>query len=602
MSIAVLIQVHEEVRRLAIAGGSVAPGDFRLKKLVAPLEQSGAKAPVFARIAQAAAAVVDSTEKTASAALLELATLVNAVLYTQGETGVTGDMASLETTDLGVRDTQTGARVLKPLLDALSTTGSGRIELVRDAVERGSFRDLRLVKPALKGLDDPYPEIADLIAQKVLPMYGKAIVPELRTQLDLKERGGNLHRLRLLHKIDPEGTREIVHKALEEGSKEIRVAAIECLDTKGSDLGFLLEQVKAKAKDVRAAALRALGNPPTAAPETIAAIKRAIDGADIELCIEQLRKSQVEEIREYVLAKAEEQLASTLTIKEAKQQGAAIERMRHLLQSLEGRTEAKTEAFLLRCFDAVPLFAKIKSEPSGQDFNELLARVLARSTQKTRELLAAAHKTLSSDMLHPAFEAARETMTPAAFYKEFSPSLAGLAKRGKKGAEYERAEALQAALMNRFMGGYWLTYHEDELDLPDASDQKQAPRELDPRWLDAAVEVGALDLVCHLARPGHAKTENFLLKKLDDTKSTDEHGILKTMVRINHPEATDVIIESLKKQAKSTHYYVGYWYGSLIASLPRSSFAKIDALLPTLPEKMVDQLMESVMELKNKQE
>ena len=33
MSIPVLTQVYDEVRRLAIAGSVVAPGDFRLKKL-----------------------------------------------------------------------------------------------------------------------------------------------------------------------------------------------------------------------------------------------------------------------------------------------------------------------------------------------------------------------------------------------------------------------------------------------------------------------------------------------------------------------------------------------------------------------------------------
>src|SRR5688500_13063689 len=177
MSIPVLVQVYDEMRRLAIAGSAVASGDFRLKKLIPPLEKSGGKAPVFAKVAQAVQAVVDSNEKTASAALLELTTLVNAILYTQCETGIAGDVKPLETTDLGAQATQATARVLKPLLEALSSTGSGRMELVRDAFERGTFKDLRLVKPALHGLDDPYSEIADFIADKVLPLYGQAILP-----------------------------------------------------------------------------------------------------------------------------------------------------------------------------------------------------------------------------------------------------------------------------------------------------------------------------------------------------------------------------------------------------------------------------------------
>src|SRR4051794_50363 len=115
MSIPVLVEVYDEMRRLAIAGGAVAAGDFRLKKLIPPLEKSGEKAPVFAKVAGAGQAVVDSNEKTASGALLELATLVNAILYTQGETGIAGEFKPLETTDLGVQATQAGARTLKPL-------------------------------------------------------------------------------------------------------------------------------------------------------------------------------------------------------------------------------------------------------------------------------------------------------------------------------------------------------------------------------------------------------------------------------------------------------------------------------------------------------
>jgi hypothetical protein len=40
----------------------------------------------------------------------------------------------------------------------------------------------------------------------------------------------------------------------------------------------------------------------------------------------------------------------------------------------------------------------------------------------------------------------------------------------------------------------------------------------------------------------------------------------------------------------------------MIADLPRSAFARIEELLPTLPDKMVDQLMEHVLALKDKPE
>ena len=602
MSIAVLVQVYDEVRRLAIAGSAVAPGDFRLKKLIPPLEQAGAKAPVFAKLAQAAQALVDSDEQTAAAPLLELATLVNAILYTQGETGTAGELKPLATTDLGTRSTQASARVLKPLLEALSSTGSGRLELVNDAVERGEFRDLRLVRPALNALDDPYPEIAQLIADKVLPGYGTAIVPELRTKLDIKGRGGHLHRLRLLHRLDPEAAREIVKRALDEGSKEMCVAAIECLGTTGDDLVYLLEQAKAKSKDVRAAALRALSRAGTSAREVVDAMKKAIDGPDLELIVDRVRQTRLPEIQEYVLGQAGKQLDETLAQKDAKKQGPAIARLQRLVLCLEGRTDAGAEALLLRCFEATPRFAAMKSAaPSGQDFNELLAHVLAGGTPKARKALVAAHDTLTGGMLPPALDVARQSMTPAKFFEEFSPLLAALGgKRAKKGAEHDRAAALAEALTStsrrrcfRSSAGYVA------LDDDDA-EAATPPAELDPRWVDAAIDAEALELVCQLARPRHARLNQFLSAQLNG-KKVEDFQVLETMVRIGHPDAADAIIEQLRKQAKSTGSgYYGYWYGRLIANLPANAYPKFEAVLSGLPEKMVDQLMESVMSLKDK--
>jgi hypothetical protein len=86
-------------------------------------------------------------------------------------------------------------------------------------------------------------------------------------------------------------------------------------------------------------------------------------------------------------------------------------------------------------------------------------------------------------------------------------------------------------------------------------------------------------------------------------KSNESHQLLQTMVRISHPDAADAVIDALKRQAKETsHYYAGYWYGRLIADMPRSALPKFEELLPTLPDKMVDQLIDSVLALKNKPE
>src|SRR4029450_4519690 len=111
-----------------------------------------------------------STDKTSAQALLDLTTLVSAILYTQGETGMVGERQPIEATDLGRGARRARAAVLKPLLEAVSTKGSGRLEIIRDAYEHGAFRDMRLIQPAVAAIDDAYPEIADLIGDKILPL------------------------------------------------------------------------------------------------------------------------------------------------------------------------------------------------------------------------------------------------------------------------------------------------------------------------------------------------------------------------------------------------------------------------------------------------
>lgn len=241
MSIAILNQVYDETRRLTIAGSSLAVGDFRMKKLIDPLKKSGQKAPVFAKIADQIEQLVDGTEKDSPQALLDLSSLVLAVLYTQGATGVKGKATAIDSLDVGISTTQVSSRVLKPVLEALSTTGSGRLEAVREAYDRGAFSDLRLVNPAINAMDDVYPELADFMADNVLPKFGPAIVPMIKDRIDIKGRAGHVRRLKLLYQLDPKLARPIVEQAFENGSKEMKIAALGCLGDSKDDLPHLMD-------------------------------------------------------------------------------------------------------------------------------------------------------------------------------------------------------------------------------------------------------------------------------------------------------------------------------------------------------------------------
>jgi hypothetical protein len=594
MSIAVLTQVYDEMRRLAIAGSMVAPGDFRLKKLLPPLEQAGAKTPVFAKVAEAVKAVVESNEATSAPALLELTTLVNAILYTQGDVGASGTLEPIETTDLGAPATQANARVLKPLLEALSSTGSGRLELIRDALERGAFRDLRLVKPALAALDDSYSEIADLIAENALPLYGKAILPELRTTFDPKGKTGHARRLRLMHVLDPAGTRELVKQALEAGSKEVKVVAIECLGGQAEDLAYLLEQAAAKNQEVRQAAYRALADVDDDA--AVAALQKALGGKDLDLAADSLHKSRNAKLLDYLIRTAEQELADLAKLKEKKEVSQKIGRVTALLNCLADRSDGQSEAFLLKVFEQGAALAKIKGDTaSGSDLNSAVVHILERGTKKLQTTLAQAHASASPEDLPSCFQAARQVLSAEQVFAIFSPYLTAKVDEKKKQRDpaWARREAILQAL-----GGVHRHYYSQK--------QENGEPALDPRWLDLAVQLKRLDLVRMLIRPGHAGANAFLLATFRDVLKTaknphDCHEVVAGLIHAGHPEATDAYIAVLEKFGKKTDYF-GYWFGSLIVDLPRSALPRLEALIPQMDDKVADSLLGYIQQLREKKE
>jgi hypothetical protein len=182
----------------------------------------------------------------------------------------------------------------------------------------------------------------------------------------------------------------------------------------------------------------------------------------------------------------------------------------------------------------------------------------------------------------------------------FSPYLAAAKagdKRKKRDSATVKRDAIAEVLTQRWR---WRQYDplEDEGEVDWFS-------KLDSRWLDLAVSQGDLELVQTLARPNHAATNKLLsqcfeerLKKSKDLWECAQ--ILQTMVRVEHPQATDAAITAIEKHAKGTQAYGLYWIGQLIPRLPKEALPKLEALLPTLPEKAIDQLLDYMTQLKTK--
>ncbi len=591
MSIAVLGDVYTETRRLAIAGSIVAPGDFRLKKLIAPLKKSGEKAPVFTKVAEAVERVVESDEQSSTVALLELSSLVCSILYTQGSTGIEGTLSTIESSAFSARRTQVNARMLKPLLEALTTKGSGRLEQIRTAHEMNLFGDLRLVRPTLQAIDDVYGEIADFVAEKILPSFGKAILGELKSTFDLKGKGGHARRLKLIHQMEPVEARELVKKALEEGSKEVKLVAIECLGDSAEDLSFLLEQSRARAQDVRAAAILALSK--IQAPESEALMLKTLDSKDIGMLV----RPATENNPTVLLSTARDRVRAALPLlakqKDKAKQKDEVSRFLVLLQIISGKPSAESDKLLMECLDNAEMLAQVKSDPGGTDIVEQAVHALANRSDTAIKYLIEHRDRLPSDSFGQIFDSARRLLKPAELFKTFSHYLNPAAR--KKSPEWNRFESLSECLTG--YGGYRWYYRYYR-----AENEKNTP--LDVQWLNLAISKDLAAIVYANVIPKHTEAIKYLTEKwkgMTASKKTDDAiAIASAMLDCQHPDVSAVVLEKLRETLKKKSNYDSHYWCRIAGQLPAEALPELEALMadPKTPPTSSNLLLDAIQTIR----
>ncbi|GHU03604.1 hypothetical protein FACS1894205_0420 [Alphaproteobacteria bacterium] len=275
--------IHSELRRLSIAGVGLAAGDRKIAALLPQARAAGAKAPVFARLAGLLEKITQSGE-TAASLILEAASLDAAIMGVQAGFECAGEISSLK----GGQDDssflergQVAYSTLKPILAALSTKGSGRLDIIQDALETGALLDFRLI-PALTGaLGDSYSEIPP-VAAKALKQMGELCVPALLALFNPKGERAALEcwRFEVLADILGEKGRDLYLGAYREGGKDVRMKVLPYLslfDEFEPDVAALL---KSKKKDERDAALCSLAKFGTdSARETLRQRLRSADYA-----------------------------------------------------------------------------------------------------------------------------------------------------------------------------------------------------------------------------------------------------------------------------------------------------------------------------------
>ncbi len=562
MSLAHLVQTSQELRRLSIAGSPLAHGDFRLQRLVEPLRQSGAKAPVFAKVADALDALLSSSREDSARSLLKAATLVNAVLYTQGRTGAEGEWAALPDGGPAPAE-QASLRTLRPVMEALRSTGAGRWEVITEAFEGGVFKDLRLLPAAVDGLSDAYAELADFVADRILPTYGRHVLPLVQSRLTLKGDRVDARRLRVIGHVCGQAAWDTYFDALENGSAAVRIAAIRCLAPYDEAVPLLTEQTKARNGEVRAAALEALGS--RGGKSIVALFIQALTGKDAQRVVGPIRATRGHDMDSALIAEAERQLQAALLTDPLTDD--VLQRLHSAMECFRGRHSPASLAFLRRVLKDHARVGRLKVAGAYVDGDTLVSlaaeELLAAAEPNGLALIADLHGG-PAHLLPLSVSAAVQCWPAARVFETFEPML----RAGKWGRKHD---ALTQALANH-------------LD----------PACADPRWLDSATALQSVDLLVALARPDHPASRNALEDLLRTANDFGVQRIFDALFRIGHPDLGPLYCRTVRrliKQRPNWHWW-GFW--SLIPQLPTTAIPELETLAAELPDRaaleMADQL------------
>ncbi|GJQ07792.1 hypothetical protein CAPN010_19500 [Capnocytophaga cynodegmi] len=256
----ILYNLQQEINRLFIAGSKFAKADPRLQKHIPTLNKLGEKAPVFAKLAKDIEELLQTDSQQSAEKLMEISTLLYSILYTQGQTieANTTLKEQIPNIPLSQINTEFSYLQLKPVIQALTTSNSGRLEILTDAFERNIFKDSRTFPYLNIALADKYSDLCDYIENTIIPSVGKAIIPFLAEGFKYEDKTENVRRLRLLNHFGYDQIAMMIEKIFEENLPNLQSEAINILSNDSKNEEFITNLTSDKNKTIRGAAYRAL--------------------------------------------------------------------------------------------------------------------------------------------------------------------------------------------------------------------------------------------------------------------------------------------------------------------------------------------------------
>ncbi len=358
MNLQPLYDLKERLEYAAIAGTGLLHEDFRLRRAVDALAPLAATSAVFARISTSAKALLETPLSERSARLLDVLSLVDAVAYTQGVTGFSGEILPLQ--NGGGNYVHAPYSRLQPLIQALSSTGSGRMSLIQAAWKETPeiFSDFRVLPHVVGMLGESYADLADL-AMEILRAQSESIVPLLKENFDPAGKRAMVRRIQLIVQLTEAAENEWLVAQLPDAKKEVREAIILALGTSQRNAQLLIDLCSSERGKAKEAALTALAQMDQPDCQTLLR-KEVLEKPESHIgCLEYVQSEFTADLCAEVLKPEFEKLLSDSAVID--QQKLRI--MSTLLRALYGKDSPAVRELWLYIADALSTANSEKNKP-----------------------------------------------------------------------------------------------------------------------------------------------------------------------------------------------------------------------------------------------
>ena len=474
-----LYDVKERLEAATIAGTGLLGEDFRLQRAAEAMKPLAAASPVFGKIAAGLDRLLSAPTEERAGLLLDTLALVDAVAYTQGRSGMEGEIIPLPTG--GGTYIQISHGQIQPLLTALTTTGGGRMEIIQSAWEEHPefFQDFRVMPAVVAGLGDGYGEIADLNA-KILKSVGHAAMPLLKQGFDPAGNRAMARRVEVIAAVEGEAASPWLRETLPTAKKDVRADVIRALGVSQENEALLLDLAKTEKGKNRAAVLEALAKMDSPEAEAFWAKELEKDGESVRF----LGESTADWAAALVSQGFRERMENLIN-RGTKTETKEENELYRWLSAIHGKNGPAAIAFWRWIDERWDDIAAVKNN-IGQpwSFTQPLSNVLLYSLAQEGgwRLAPMCTELWERDKNRPrylphAFVAAFLTKSPEEVYDRFSPYLFT-----KKPLINAAEKAVQNASLMR--GIFQLRWMDGGYILNNSNRFVRTDKVLDPRWIE----------------------------------------------------------------------------------------------------------------------